>query len=88
MPSPAHPLDRFPGHAAWIDGHWKLHRIENKDGSVRFELYDLATDPSEKTDLAADQSKRVAQLKPGLTDWLKSVVGSYNGDDYVKEPAR
>ncbi len=88
LPSPAHPLDRFPGHAAWIDGHWKLHRIENKNGTARFELYDLATDPSEKTDLAAGQPERVAQLKPGLTGWLKSVVGSYNGDDYVKEPAR
>ncbi len=30
LPDPAYPLDRFPGHAAWIDGDWKLHRIERE----------------------------------------------------------
>ncbi len=85
LPSPRHPPDRFPGHAAWIDGHWKLHRIHGKNGKVRFELYDLAADPSEKTDVAAGHSERAEQLKLGLSGWLKSVVGSYNGDDYVSE---
>lgn len=23
--------DRFPGHAAWLDGSWKLHRIEDRN---------------------------------------------------------
>ena len=88
LPSPPHSLDRFPGHAAWIDGQWKLHRIDGKKGTVRFELYDLGTDPSEKTDVAAGEPERVAKLKAGLGQWLKSVVHSYNGDDYVKESAR
>jgi len=85
LPSPRHPSDRFPGHAAWIDGHWKLHRKHGKNGQVRFELYDLAADPSEKTDVAAGHPERAEQLKLGLNGWLKSVVGSYNGDDYVSE---
>jgi len=88
LPSPAHPLDRFPGHAAWIDGQWKLHRIQTKTGKVRFELYDLGSDPSEKTDVAAGKPKRVEELKLGLTSWLKSVVHSLNGDDYADGATR
>jgi len=85
LPSPAHPKNRFPGHAAWIDGDWKLHRIDARDGSVRFELYDLSSDRSEKTNLAARQPERVAKLKRGLRRWLESVVGSYNGEDYPED---
>ena len=83
LPSPRHRLDRFPGHSAWIDGHWKLHRIDGKNGKVRFELYNLESDPSEKTNVAAGHPERTGQLKLGLNAWLKSVVGSYNGDDYA-----
>ena len=85
LPSPAHPKNRFPGHAAWIDGDWKLHRIDARDGSVRFELYDLSSDRSEKTNLAARQPERVAKLKRGLRRWLESVVGSHNGEDYPQD---
>ena len=88
LPDPAHPRDRFPGHAAWIDGHWKLHRIDDKNGKVRFELYDLASDPHEKTDVASRQPERIAELKSGLRRWLESVLCSLNGDDYPDESAR
>ena len=38
-------VTELPGHAAWIDGDWKLHRIADKAGDkVRYELYDLAKD--------------------------------------------
>ena len=83
LPSPRHRLDRFPGHSAWIDGHWKLHRIDGKNGKVRFELYNLESDPSEKANVAAGHPARAGQVKLGLNAWLKSVVGSYNGDDYA-----
>jgi arylsulfatase A-like enzyme len=83
LPSPAHPRDRFPGHAAWVAGDWKLHRVEGAAGGIRFELYDLKTDPFEKTDVAAKRPERVSELKPALRRWLESVVGSYNGDDYL-----
>ena len=84
LPSPAYPLDQYPGHAAWTDGDWKLHRIaKNKDG-VTWELYNLATDPAEKTDLAEAEAERVEQMRKELEAWLKSVVQSLNGDDYVQ----
>jgi arylsulfatase A-like enzyme len=78
-----YPEDEFPGHAAWIDGDWKLHRIaDKKDGTVRFELYNLAADFAEKDDLADQQPDRVERMKAGLEAWLRSVVRSLNGKDY------
>jgi len=76
-----YPEDSFPGHAAWLDWPWKLHRIE-KGANVKFELYNLAKDAMEETDLTDRQQKRVASMKPQLKAWLVSVVRSLNGKDY------
>jgi arylsulfatase A-like enzyme len=79
-----HPLDRFPGHAAWLDGNWKLHRIEApKADRVRWELYDLAADPKESRDLLAAEPGRAEKMKAELVAWLESVVRSLNGEDYA-----
>lgn len=79
------PLDRFPGHAAWLDGSWKLHRIEDrKTNEVSWELYDLAADAKESHNLLAQQADRVAGMRKGLEAWLTSVVRSLNGEDYSK----
>ncbi|MAG57777.1 MAG: N-acetylgalactosamine 6-sulfate sulfatase [Planctomycetes bacterium] len=82
LPSPPHPVDSFPGHAAWIEDDWKLHRIHGKQGAVRWELYDLAKDPFEKTDRIDAERERAERLRGRLTQWLGSVVRSLNGDDY------
>ncbi|QDS88192.1 Arylsulfatase precursor [Rosistilla ulvae] len=80
---PTEPVVHALGHSAWIDGDWKLHRIEEK-GKATFELYDLATDPKEEKDLFAKQSKspRVAEMQQALEAWLNSVDASYLGKDY------
>ncbi len=81
-----HPLDKFPGHAAWLDGNWKLHRIENaKAKEVKWELYDLAADPKEAKDLIVAEAKRAETMRKELTAWLGSVVRSLNGEDYPKK---
>lgn len=80
-----HATDRFPGHAAWLDGDWKLHRIQGKRGAPEFELYQLSTDPMEAKDLSAIHPERVASMKSQLEKWLGSVVGSLNGSDYQSE---
>ena len=82
LPSPKHPTDKFPGHSAWIEGDWKLHRIEGRGDNVKWELYNLADDPGEKHDLAAEQQQKVEQLRPQLLAWLESVARSLNGEDY------
>jgi arylsulfatase A-like enzyme len=83
LPDPPYAADEFPGHAAWIDGDWKLHRRTNKQGAVTWELYNLADDPAETTDLAQSEDQRMRRMRVDLENWLKSVVGSLNGDDYA-----
>ena len=70
------------GHAALIDGDYKLHRIPGKGDAVKFELYNLADDPAEKTNLAADQPERTEAMKTSLEAWQLSVIQSLNGADY------
>ncbi len=74
--------DEFPGHAAWIDGDWKLHQITAKNGKVTLELYNLAEDREEANDLADAEPKRVKRMKADQEAWLRSVVDSLNGEDY------
>lgn len=81
-----YPEDTFPGHAAWLEFPWKLHRIETKTGEVKFELYQLAEDPQERNDLATSNdpvAKRTrVRLQAELEAWLASVARSLNGEDY------
>jgi arylsulfatase A-like enzyme len=77
--APANP----PGHAAWLDGNWKLHRIPAASGRFRYELYDLAADPKETTDLAAKHAERVAAMTRQLADWQGEVLSSLAGSDYT-----
>jgi arylsulfatase A-like enzyme len=76
-----YPQDTFPGHAAWLDWPWKLHRIEAKKG-VKLELYNLAQDPEEKQNLVGQNPERVTSMRAELERWQRSVVRSFNGDDY------
>jgi arylsulfatase A-like enzyme len=77
-----YPVDAFPGHAAWLDWPWKLHRIENGKGEVRVELYNLEEDAGETDNRAERNPERIRAMKPELEVWLASVVRSLNGKDY------
>ena len=75
-----YPTDAFPGHAAWIDGRYKLHRL----AADKFELYDLVADREEQRDLAATEAARVAKMKTALEAWQRSVLNSLNGGDFAE----
>ena len=82
---PRYSDSELPGHAAWLDGNWKLHRIAARAGSVsmpRYELYDLASDMQETTDLAQQEPQRAEAMKQQLAAWQQSVIRSLNGADY------
>lgn len=82
------PLDHFPGHAAWLDRGWKLHRIESKGNTApTWELYNLSDDDREATNLADREPARTAAMRAQLEAWLQSVARSHNGEDYPKRPA-
>jgi arylsulfatase A-like enzyme len=48
---------------------------------VRWELYNLASDPKEAHNLLATEPKRAERMQKDLTAWLESVVRSLNGED-------
>ncbi len=82
MPNPKYSAEKFPGHAALIDGDWKLHRIEGQGGKLTWELYNLQLDPAETKDQVDEQGPRLMAMKSQLLEWLTSVTNSLNGDDY------
>jgi len=61
-----------------------LHRIQGKNGSAKYELYNLAKDPYEKNNLASKEADRVDTMKKAQHQWLVSVVNSLNGKDFPK----
>ena len=83
-----HPADNLPGHSAWIEGDYKLHRIPVKKNATQFnyELYHLVNDPKESNNLLnVDKSrlaKRFGRMKADLVTWQQSVINSLNGRDY------
>ena len=83
-----HPADNLPGHSAWIEGDYKLHRIPVKKNATQFnyELYHLINDPKESNNLLnKDKSplaKRFGRMKANLVTWQQSVINSLNGRDY------
>jgi arylsulfatase A-like enzyme len=54
-------------------GDWKLIRLhcDNPDQSDRFELYDLANDPGETTNLAGQHPDKVKELNALITGFLR-----------------
>ena len=83
-----HPADNLPGHSAWIEGDYKLHRIPVKKNATQFnyELYHLVNDPKESNNLLNEDksrlAKRFARMKADLVTWQQSVINSLNSRDY------
>ena len=78
----SYPADSLLGHAAWLDYPWKLHRIEDQQGAVELELYDLSVDSLEQRNVLDKQKDLADMMENQLLDWQKSVVRSMNGEDY------
>jgi len=77
-----YPHENPPGHAAIMEGVYKLHRIPKKNGDPNYQLFNIAADPAEKKDLLAEQPQVAARLKAALAKWQELVINSINGKDY------
>ena len=49
-------------------GEWKLVHLDIRSDNDKYELYNLATDPGETTDLSADNPKKVAELQAIMSE--------------------
>ncbi|MEM7146004.1 MAG: sulfatase-like hydrolase/transferase [Verrucomicrobiota bacterium] len=65
-----------------VDQNWKL--LSNKDGSY-FELYDLAADPLEKSDLAKKNPEAAKKLLRKIDDWKATLPEKPSGDVFSAE---
>ena len=69
------------GARAIIEGDHKLV-IHEKKGETSMELFDLKTDPVEKTNLIEREPELVRKLQADLRQWQNSVLKSLTGADY------
>jgi arylsulfatase len=61
------------------EGRWSLVNVKNDPQA--WELYDLATDPGETRDVAADHADVVARLAATYGEWWHSVQGDLVNED-------
>jgi arylsulfatase A-like enzyme len=71
---------RHKGGGALVDGDWKL--VAPSVDERRYELYDLAGDPAESTDVAKENPEVLARLVGAFEAWNESVEKSVRGEDY------
>jgi arylsulfatase A-like enzyme len=76
------PVDSLPGHAAWLQWPWKLHRIQDPGGEVHLELYNLQVDSMEQINMKEAYPERTELMREELERWQYSVLVSQNGGDY------
>ena len=60
--------------AALRQGDWKILRNPGRGQSGDWELYDLSTDISEQTDLAAKQPQKLSALRARWDDWNAQMI--------------
>ncbi|TXT18823.1 MAG: sulfatase, partial [Planctomycetota bacterium] len=73
------------GPRAIIEGQFKLVIHEQKNGNTKRELFDLQTDPAEKTNLIEKTPAVADQLATRLREWQQSVLHSLTGADYSRQ---
>lgn len=74
----------YGGSRSIIDGRYKLLVQDQKKGDAKSELFDLESDPGEKTDLAAEKPEIAGALAGKLRQWQESVLKSLVGEDYTR----
>jgi arylsulfatase A-like enzyme len=74
----------YNGARAIIQGDHKLILKERKDRPTEIELYDLKSDPAEKTNIKDQQPELAKKLQTQMRHWQEGVLKSLTGADYQK----
>ena len=61
------------------------HKLVSYDYGRSWQLYDLASDPSETTDIAAANGELVSSLRDDLLAWFDDTMSSREGRDYGRD---
>ncbi|WP_341711391.1 arylsulfatase [Erythrobacter sp.] len=69
------------GNAAHYEGDWKIRRMPPPQGTGKWELYDLASDPGETENLADREPERTAGMIAAYHAYAQR-VGVYDNPDY------
>ncbi len=72
----------YSGNTALVDNNWKLIRFADKQGTDRFELYDLAIDPQESQNLYDASTPESKRMQDELLSFDRSLAESVAGKDY------
>lgn len=73
---------RHTGRAALVDNDYKL--LTENLAKGQFQLYNLAQDPAETTDIYADHPKIAKRMLKSFQDWNRQVEASIAGKDYAE----
>ena len=68
------------GKAALIDNDWKILTTDVERG--QYEVYNLADDPAETTDVSSSAPQKTARLRAAIDAFVASVADSRAGEDY------
>ncbi len=71
------------GHAALFQGDYKITRVNPPQGDRQWRLYDLARDPGETRDLAAEQPERFQTMIAAYKAWVEANHVIEVPDDYT-----
>ena len=70
------------GNTALLDNNYKLIRLGKKQPARQYELYDLANDPKEETNLYSQQPELADRMRSAMEAWEQSMNASVAGKDY------
>ena len=60
-----------------VNQGWKLiHNVARRDGTPEYELFQVATDPHDQSDVAAEHPEVVARLAAAIDAWHESAVAA------------
>lgn len=69
---------------ALLDNNIKLIRLGNRPSARQYELYDLASDPKEQSNLYLQDPELARKMQQAMDAWVESMNASVAGHDYAE----